>query len=196
MKGEATILVIFGISGDLANRYFLPSMESLAKDKALPLKFRIVGISRNKEIKKEDILNKNSKKENLAPYLEIFNMDTGKIGEYDNLNKYLKELEQNLGGEAQILFYLSVPTDASREIIEHIGESELIKNKRVKLLLEKPFGSDLESAKDLIEHIQKYFKEEQIYRIDHYLAKEGAKNVITERQNFFKDKWNKDFIKW
>ncbi|MGD0284515.1 MAG: glucose-6-phosphate dehydrogenase, partial [Candidatus Saccharimonadales bacterium] len=96
----------------------------------------------------------------------------------------------------QVLFYLSVPPQVSQPIVEYLGQAGLAKQKSTKLLLEKPFGTDLISARDFIEHLNKYFSETQIYRIDHYLAKEMAQNLIVFRNenSLFKRTWNNTFI--
>lgn len=92
-----------------------------------------------------------------------------------------------------------MPPEACKNIVELIGKSSLVKNKenktKNKLLLEKPFGTDLENARGLVVHIDKYFKSEQVYRIVHYLAKETAKEIISLRNSkSFKNKWDKNFI--
>ncbi|MFH1233409.1 MAG: hypothetical protein V1649_02035 [Patescibacteria group bacterium] len=175
-----TILIIFGISGDLAKRYLLPAIEAIAKAKMLPDKFEIVGITRQK----------NSK---------LFEMDLGNTEDYEKLNEHLEKIEKNFKEPAQRLFYLAVPPEACKNIVELIGKSSLVKNKenktKNKLLLEKPFGTDLENARGLVVHIDKYFKSEQVYRIVHYLAKETAKEIISLRNSkSFKNKWDKNFI--
>jgi glucose-6-phosphate 1-dehydrogenase len=191
----ATILVIFGVTGDLANRYFLPSMENIAKDNKFPDKFRVLGITRKENIRIEEVLDKNYKKDSLKKYFELYAMDTKNSSHYENLYQLLKNIEEEFKVPTQILFYLSIPGEATPNIIELIGRSNL-KNKNIKILLEKPFGRDLENAKKLMEQIDQYFKEEQIYRIDHYLAKEEAQNVMELRNTLtYKNTWNKDFIK-
>ncbi|MFA6177894.1 MAG: glucose-6-phosphate dehydrogenase [Candidatus Paceibacterota bacterium] len=180
-KNTPTILVIFGISGDLAKRYLLPSIKAIAKAKMLPDKFKIVGITRQK----------NS---------EFYQMDVTKKEDYKKLGEYLTEIEKDFnlpaGLSAQRLFYLSVPPIVSKSIIELLGESGLAKIGETKLLLEKPFGIDLENAIYLAHHIKQYFSARQVYRVDHYLAKETAQNIIVFREgnSLFKKTWNKDFI--
>ncbi len=179
---KPTMLIIFGISGDLAKRYLLPAIKQIAKAKMLPNKFKIVGITRQKNIKIDGI--------------EIYSMDVTNALDYEKLNKHLKKIEKKMGGPTQRLFYLSIPPQTCKAIIELIGKSSLIKNRATKLLLEKPFGSDFKSAKELATHIDKYFKAKPVYRVDHYLAKEAAQNLIVFRNgnSLFKKTWNKDFI--
>ena len=176
-KNQPTILIIFGISGDLSKRYLLPAIEAIGKAKMLPDLFKIVGITRQE----------NS---------DLYQMDVSKKEDYEKLNEYLEKIEKDFGAPTQRLFYLSVPPQACKAIIEFIGQSSLIKHRENKLLLEKPFGADLESARELVSHIEKYFKPEQVYRTDHYMAKEAAQNLIVfrDRNSLFKKTWSKDFI--
>jgi len=129
-------------------------------------------------------------------HLELHQMDLEDKQAYHDFADQLEGLEQSLGSSVQKLFYLSVPPDATRTVIEHLGEAGLSKAPNTKLLLEKPFGTDIASAEDLIKHISQHFKEDQVYRIDHYLAKEMAQNLVVFRSAnpFFSKTWNKDFI--
>ncbi len=172
-----TILLIFGITGDLARRYLLPAINAIARVNKLPRKFKVVGITRQ-----SDKL--------------FYRMDTENLEDYLKLKRYLNGIEKNFPAKAQRLFYLSVPAPAVKSIVKFLGKSGLAKGGRTKLLLEKPFGSDLPSAKGLTRDIAKYFKESQIYRIDHYLAKEMAQNIVVFRNgnSLFKKTWNSDFI--
>ena len=185
-----TILVIIGITGDLSRRMLLPAIETLAKEKALPEKFYLIGTTRQNDIKLSSLFK--SKKIDA----EIFSMNIAEEKEYKLLAKRLKEIEKKFGEKAQRVFYLSIPPQVSRPVIEFLGKSKLAKEKNTKILLEKPFGTDLESAKELILEIDRYFQAEQVYRIDHYLAKEMAQNLIVFRlgNSLFKHTWNRQFI--
>ncbi len=194
---QPTILIIIGISGDLSRRKLLPAIRKMSEAGELSDKFRIVGITRQTTITKETLLgDKNMTGDYLFEHLELFSMDLLDAKDYERLNVRLKEIEKEFGEETQRLFYLSVPPQVSSPIVKLLGETKLSDEPRTKLLLEKPFGVDLESAKELIGHIGKYFKEESVYRIDHYLAKESVRNIITFRHDntLFKRTWNKDFI--
>lgn len=196
---KPTIIVIFGISGDLSRRFLLPAITKIAETNMLPKKLRIIGITRQNNLEIDDLI-KNSNKINkyLREHTELYHMDVSDDNDYKKLNKYLNKIEGKFKGKKQRLFYLSVPPQASEKIVELIGKSSLIKNnkKQNKILLEKPFGSDLKNAKKLVGHVEKYFNEEQVYRIDHYMAKETAQNIIVFREgnSLFKKTWNKDFI--
>ena len=195
-KNQPTILIIFGISGDLAKRYLLPAIEAIAKAKMLPAQFYILGVTRRADLKVFDLLNKNVNMDYVLAHTNIYEMDITDKHEYKKLDEYLNNLEKSADIPFQRLFYLSVPPEACKSIIELIGESGIHKKVKSKLLLEKPFGRDLTNAKDLIKHINQYFKEEDVYRIDHYLAKEAVQNIIVFRNgnSLFKKTWNKDFI--
>lgn len=189
---KPTILVIVGITGDLSKRKLLPAIEKIAQSRSKPDQFKIVGVTRQ-AIKPRDIIGKEN-----YPYLEdhlsMFQMDLTNIDDYEKLKKHLADLEKTMWG-AQKLFYLSVPPQISQPIVELLGKSGLA-NGETKLLLEKPFGTDLASAEELIQHTKKHFEEDQLYRIDHYLAKEMAQNLIVFREGnaLIKRTWNKDFI--
>jgi len=195
-NNKPTILVIIGISGDLSKRKLLPAIGQIAMTGKIPEQFKIVGVTRQSDINLENLLKDTSNKEYIRKNTELFQMDLDNILDYKKLGNRLEEIEKEFGISAQYLFYLSVPPNASDLIIKLIGESGLAKKEGAKLLLEKPFGTDLNSAKELVSHLDQYFDREQIYRIDHYLAKETAQNIIVFRDgnSLFKKTWNKDFI--
>lgn len=191
-----TILIIIGITGDLAQRKLLPAIGKMALAGALPDEFRIVGITRKSDVTVESLLSKTEHAAYITEHAELFHMDLTSEEDYEKLTNYLQTLGDTFSQQPQRLFYLSVPPQVSKPIIEHLGTSGLAKKPQTKLLLEKPFGTDLESAKDLIEHIDRYFTSEQIYRIDHYLARDTAQNLVIFREYnpLFKRTWNKEFI--
>ena len=166
-----TKLVIFGITGDLASRKLLPALSNII----LSGKFdnlSIIGVSR-RHVEAYQVLGDHH--DSLQGTTSMFTMDLSNPSEYARLREHI-----DLQDDEQLLFYLSVPPQSSGEIIEGIGAAGL-NGPNVKLLLEKPFGTDLASARDMIDHIERHFTEEQVYRIDHYLAKEMAQNVLTFR---------------
>jgi glucose-6-phosphate 1-dehydrogenase len=195
-NNKPTILIIIGISGDLSRRKLLPAIGAIAKTGMIPEQFKIVGVTRQKNVNLEWLLQNTNNKSYLKDNTELFEMDLENEKDYKRLDEYLNILDQRFGDFTQHLFYLSVPPNVSKSIIELIGKSGLGKKENTKLLLEKPFGTDLKSAKELVGHINKHFKSEQVYCIDHYLAKETAQNIIVFREgnSLFKKTWNKDFI--
>jgi glucose-6-phosphate 1-dehydrogenase len=204
MNNKPTILVIFGISGDLAKRYLLPAIGAIAKATMLPEYFHIVGITRQPDIDIDSLLKKATNTEFLKDHISLQQIDIANIDDYKKLGEYLKDLPVKMGWEKyvdvtpQYLFYLSVPPQVSRSIIEFLGTSGLSNiGEEAKLLLEKPFGVNLENATDLAHHIDQYFLPNEVYRVDHYIAKETAQNIIVFRDgnSLFKRTWNKNFIK-
>ena len=195
-NNKPTILIIFGISGDLARRYLLPAIGAIASAKMIPEQFHIMGLTRQSGITKDFLLKKTPNKEFLSDHLSLEQVDVTNIDDYKKLGKQLKDLSEKFGTPCQYIFYLSVPPQVSRSIIEFLGVSELSQIGETKLLLEKPFGVDLENATDLARHTDKYFSSTQVYRVDHYMAKETAQNIIVFRggNSLFKKTWNKDFI--
>ncbi len=150
-----TILVLIGITGDLATHKLLPAISHLQEEKKLPDHFRLVGVSRRAGE-------------------GLFTMDLENPAEYRRLKTYLENIEKEWGTKAQWLFYLSVAPKVSLPIIEQLGTNGF---DDAHILLEKPFGLDLESAKSFINTIEKYFSNEQVYRIDHYLAKNTVRGL-------------------
>ena len=195
-NNQSTIIVIVGISGDLSRRKLLPAISKIAEAGELPDKYRIIGVTRKINSLISELLSKTKNPDSIAGNLELFEMDLTESKDYLKLAEHLLKIEKEFDEPAQRLFYLSVPPQISRPIIEQLGVSGLSLVCDTKLLLEKPFGVDLASAKELTEDINKYFTSDQVYRIDHYLAKETAQNIIVFRQDnsLFKRTWNKDFI--
>jgi glucose-6-phosphate 1-dehydrogenase len=156
LMNTPTILILVGITGDLAKRKLVPAINSLKDKGQLPERFELVGVTR-----KDDPL--------------LFKMDLDKAEDYLRLKEHLEKIESRWRAPAQRLFYLSVAPTISLPIIEQLGASGLSAIPHTKLLLEKPFGLDLESAEQFISAVNNHFSEEQIYRIDHYLAKDTVR---------------------
>lgn len=199
MKKPPTILVIFGITGDLSRRKLLPALAEIQKSGELPEKFKVIGVSRQ-SVDVAEVLQaaymQDDQRRRLESCLSIFTMDVAAVEDYQRLGATLNAAAAAFGSDAQALFYLSLPPLASKPVIDKLGLSGLAAWPNAKLLLEKPFGTDLPSARDLIDHIKQHFAEEQIYRIDHYLAKEMAQNIAVFRggNSLFKSTWNNQFI--
>lgn len=187
-----TILVIFGITGDLSQRYLLPALAEICNSTHLSKDFQVLGVSR-----RDLALDKIFKGEQtiLKDYSQLFKMDLAAGEDYKKLAQELNRLGQEFAAKPQIIFYLSVPPAATQQIINQLGTAGL-NQPHMKLLLEKPFGHDLSSAQELVDEIAKYFPDEQVYRIDHYLAKEMAQNItiFLGSNAIFRDIWNGQFI--
>lgn len=177
-----TKLVIFGITGDLAQRKLLPALREIVKTDEFN-DLEIVGVSRRAITPAELLGDENDP---LFLCTSVFTMDLADAKAYVRLKEHL-----NLGPEDQALLYLSVPPSATYQIIELLGEAKLTPP-QVKLLLEKPFGMDYTSAVEMNNRLGEFFSEGQIYRIDHYLAKEMAQNIVAFRQHnaLFSHIWN------
>lgn len=183
-----TKLVIFGITGDLSRRKLLPALQTIVRSgECDPLS--IVGVSR-REVDVSALVKDATGSSELASITRVFTMDLAVAEDYVRLKKDLK-----IQPDEQILIYLSVPPSAAASIVDYLGAAGL-NEPNVKLLFEKPFGFDLESARDFIARTGRYFSEEQIYRIDHYMAKEVAAEVIRlRRANAEKGhRWGRDAV--
>lgn len=167
-----TKLVIFGITGDLSHRKLLPALDEIAKTGDYE-DLSIIGVSR-REVDVTDLL---KGQPDLVSRTTAFTMDLAEPNDYRRLSDYLE-----LQPDEQALFYLSVPPGAAADIVDFLGQTAL-NTPNVKLLFEKPFGFDVSSARDFIERTARYFKEDQLYRIDHFMAKEVAQAVINLRSN-------------
>jgi glucose-6-phosphate 1-dehydrogenase len=167
-----TKLVIFGITGDLSTRKLLPALEQIIGTGDFN-DLMVVGISRRK-IDTTDLLGTLPK---LQERTSIFTMDLAEPTDYEELKGYL-----SLNSDEQALIYLAVPPAATLQIINFLAGAGL-NTPNIKLLFEKPFGFDLVSAQELISRTKEHFTEDQIYRIDHYMAKEVAMEVIKLRTN-------------
>lgn len=181
-----TSLVIFGITGDLSGRYLLPSLANITKEGRLG-ELSIIGVSR-REVDKAQVLGECY--DTLGDMTSIFQMDLDNGEDYARLKQHIEQT-----GAEQVLFYLSVPPESASGIITHLGQAGLNASHH-KLLLEKPFGRDLDSAQAMIDHTAQYFDESQSYRIDHYLAKEMAQNIVTfrARNAIFSHLWSSEYI--
>lgn len=181
----AVNLVIFGISGDLSKRYLLPALSVLEQMNQLPADFKLFGLSR-RNLAAADVLEPAT--ERLAKHLQMIKMDMADLEDYKKLGQVLDE-------RTRTIFYLSVPPAAVGQILKKLSAAGLNK-KNAKLLLEKPFGYDLSSAQELIEQTRRCFAEEQIYRIDHYMAKAMAQNisVFLGSNALFRNIWSNNFI--
>jgi len=204
-KNQLTILIIFGISGNLSQKKVIPALYSLYQHGLLPDRIKILGLSR-RNLSLEDVFrsvnlgDQNTIYHNFLQLFDIQQFDSSNIDQYHELKK---SIEKNLEHETQpinVIFYLSIPPDVFSSIINLLGQSQLnTYNDKIKtrLLIEKPFGYDLHSAIDLINLTNHYFSDQQIFRIDHYLAKETVQNILIFRRfnPLFQTAWNNQHIK-
>jgi glucose-6-phosphate 1-dehydrogenase len=210
---EPSIIVIFGITGDLSQRYLLPALYHLLKDGLLNEQTEIVGISR-REVSTEKLFENvelcvNEVDKTCDPVVlrqlheqtRMVQLDLTDAEGYKRLRATLDDIEAENGVCMNRLYYLSIPPAIYGSIIQLMGEADLNTScqhdvAETRLLIEKPFGYDLESARELIWDMAQIFNEQQIFRIDHYLAKETVQNILAFRfQNpIFEAVWNREHI--
>lgn len=170
-----TKLLIFGITGDLSRHKLLPALRDIIANENLD-NLSIIGVSR-RQVDVEALLAESLGDTDLATRTSVFTMDLADADDYLKLKDYI-----NLQADEQLLAYLAVPPSSATQIAELMGQAG-INTSGVKILFEKPFGLDQASAQAMITETGRYFKEEQIYRIDHYMAKDVASEIIRLRSN-------------
>ncbi len=209
---EPATITIFGASGDLTKRKLVPALFSLACEHMLPETVKILGVARSEmsdEQFRSHLLDGIEQYGRLKPgQIEHWSRFKHRLsylsGGYDDPDTYRKlgeRLERIEGpGEASSnrLFYLSIPPSVYADVIAHLGQSGVNHTPSgwSRLIVEKPFGHDLESAQRLNDQIHEYFSESQVYRIDHYLGKETVQNIMTFRfaNTIFEPIWNRNYI--
>lgn len=197
---DSCVLVIFGVTGDLTARKLMPALYNLAKEGQLPMHFSCVGFARrekNDEGFRQEMRAAVEKYSRSQPLDEtIWNNFASKLfyhrSEFDqdegyaSLEKKLKELDQQLNTGGNRIYYLATQPSFFTTIIEKLSKSNLLYPAEQagpwsRVIIEKPFGHDLNSAHQLQAHISKFLDEKQIFRIDHYLGKETVQNILTFR---------------
>ncbi len=209
-KPPASIIFIFGGSGDLNLRKLTPALYNLCIDDYLPEKFAVYGIGRSNysteqyhERLKDGIINFSRRNEveknwgSFAKYLNYLQMDADNAEAYNAISDIVVEREREWNTHPNVIFYMSVAPQLVPEIATNLGKLNICTDKRsVRIVVEKPFGHDLQSAKELNALLTSLFAEEQIYRIDHYLGKETVQNILAMRfaNALFEPIWNRNYI--
>ncbi|MCL4400172.1 glucose-6-phosphate dehydrogenase, partial [Patescibacteria group bacterium] len=201
-----TIMVVFGVTGDLMQKKITPALFNLFKNDSLPERFKIIGFAR-RDLSDKDFKEKIAGMfDKVVPdFLSLFGYERGffeKKKDYIKLALRLKEIDKKWGMCSNKLFYLAVPPELYPEILKNLHSTGLSRpcggpeEGWTRVIVEKPFGKDLKSAKFLDDLLRKLFREEQIYRIDHYLAKEMLQNILAFRfyNNLFEFVWGKKLI--
>ena len=205
------IVVIFGASGDLAHRELVPSLYSLFCSGLMPKNFAIIGFARrdysDKKFRDEmhEILKKSNgcseeKWQKFEKYLFYIPGDFKDEADtsYKNLKSKISELQKEFNIEDNVLFHLSTPPSFYSVIIKRLSSSGLSNSENGwrRVIIEKPFGHNEKSARELDAEIQEVFKEEQIFRVDHFLGKETVQNMLVFRfaNPGFEPIWNRNYI--
>ncbi len=206
---EPSLIIIFGASGNLTKRKLMPALYNLFCNGFIPEGSKIVGVSRSfaddnnfRDTMKEAIYTSGIKNEKNNFYEILYHIKSEFQGEnsYNHLKNEIERLEKSGKTCGNRIYYLATPPEYFSTIIENLGKIGMNRPKSgtcwTRIIIEKPFGRDLESAKQLNIQIGQTFKEDQIYRIDHYLGKETVQNLLVFRfgNSIFEPIWNRNYI--
>ncbi len=211
-RPEKLIIVIFGASGDLTSRKLIPAIFSLSQQKMLPEKYVILGVGRtkfsNEDFRKkmtEAIVAFSEEKVTDMDSLSVFSeelyyisMDNSSIEDYGLLKSSIEEIGNKYGIGGNFIFYMATPPSMYEPIAVNLAKTGLTDQTKgfSRIIIEKPFGYDLISGRSLNSKLHEIIKEDQIYRIDHYLGKETVQNLLVTRfaNGMFEPLWNRNYI--
>lgn len=213
LKNFPTVMVIFGATGDLMNKKIIPALFDLYEHKKLPALFSVVGVSRRSWTNEDfrvfvrDIITKFKQQPEIAEldhFVKLFSFVSGDVEkevDYQRIAQFLGQIDGEWKVCANKLFYLAIAPEFFKTTFAHLQASKLTapcspEEGWTRIIVEKPFGHDLETAEHLDMLLGNMFKEVQIYRIDHYLAKEMIQNILTFRfsNNLFEANWSNETI--
>lgn len=204
---DPQIIVIFGASGDLTHRKILPALYNLFRDGMLPERFAVVGYARTEWTDEQfkDEARKSIEQFSRTPldastWKQFSDALSYRFGAFDDENVFhplhgqLADIDKSNGTEGRRLYYAATPPSAFPVIIDRIGECPFPEDRRI--VIEKPFGRDLESARALTAKVHEVFEENRVFRIDHYLGKETVQNLLVFRfaNSLYERVWNRDAI--
>jgi len=210
---EPCAMVIFGASGDLTKRKLVPALYTLARERLLPSGFAIVGFAR-REIAFEELMregvNKFARRRPVEPALwssfgQGISYVAGNFDDpaaYERLKAHLEKVDAERGTRGNRVFYISTPPESFEPILKNLGRAGLVDKNAgegrpfTRVIIEKPFGHDLATAEELNRTCLEVLREDQIYRIDHYLGKETVQNILVFRfaNGIFEPLWNNKYI--
>ncbi len=209
---EPCAVVIFGASGDLAKRKLIPALYRLVQERLLPAEFAIIGLGRTpmsdeefRDKMKQSVVEFSEAKrvdeevwQSFAQGIRFLPSNIDKPECYQQLGEMLEQVDRDRGTQGNRLFYLSVAPEFYAEAVKQLGDAGLTKQDKgwVRVIIEKPFGTSLDSARELNQKILQHLDESQIYRIDHYLGKETVQNLLVFRfaNGIFEPMWNRQYI--
>src|ERR687897_1405888 len=200
---EDHVIVLFGGRGDLAQRKLLPGMFHLTAAGLMPERFRIIGTGRSeiaddefRQLAKAAVDESGREPATGEPWQQFeSSLSFAGIGEgLGALSAAVERSREELGDDPRLLHYLSVPPTASAAVVAELGELGLSDGARI--IMEKPFGTDLASARELNASVHSIFDESQVFRIDHYLGREAVQNLLAVRfaNGMFEPVWNRDHV--
>jgi glucose-6-phosphate 1-dehydrogenase len=207
-KNDAVTIVIYGASGDLTRRKLIPALYSLYRKQRLPAKIRIFGYSRtplsDEEFRKRMVVDENGQNCATPPFgswdefSANIHYQSGSFTDVQDFRKFDERLKGYEKKNAHRLYYMATPPGLFTSIVGNLGKAGMVNQHEQwrRVVIEKPFGHDLQSAKELNETLHRDLNENQIYRIDHYLGKETVQNVLVFRfaNAIFEPVWNRNYV--